>query len=394
MPLTDEQKKIRATSYGASQIATLVGEGGGSLMDLYAEKIGHPAPESTFDDNLPVQLGRLEEPAICDEYARRTGTFLAPVTTLRHPEHPLIVATPDRACFTTEAALLEAARTISTGPLMITTIEQLSSASKLVEAKRHASQFRKNYGQPGTGMVPTNHAIQALVQMAVTGQRVVDLAVLFSGEFGARLDVFTIVWNPDVFSWLADEVARFDMDHVQKRVPPPFDGSDRADEALSRMFPADIKPPMVADADDERLMLDFAKWRAVEHRSDKLKKSLAQTLKNRIGLASGLTSASLGKLSWKRTRDSTDVDWQKAATDALQLAGQCVNAFGALRDAGEHLEPALQADLEARLKSIVPGATKTVSGHRRLLLTPRKGGDADLELARLALTLDALESGE
>jgi hypothetical protein len=73
-----------------------------------------------------------------------------------------------------------------------------------------------------------------------------------------------------------------------------------------------------------------------------------------------------------------------------------VNAFGALRAAGEHLEPALQAELEARLKGIVPGATSVKPGHRRLLLTPKKGGEADLKQARLQVALEpaALPSGE
>lgn len=391
MSLTDEQKKLRATGLGASELATLVGIGHGSLVELWASKV-NPSTEPE-DENLPADLGNLLESPVSDLYARRTATFIAPTTTFRHPEHELILATPDRAVFGTMEAL-QAARALGTNDLgQLTSRAAFTHSSKLLEVKTHAARLKHEYGSDGSGVVPEYVAVQATVQMACTGLRLVDVAVLFRGDFGVSMQIHHVVWNEGLFGWLVEEASRFWRDHVVTKKPPTPDGTDRYDEALSRMFPADRTPPVVADDDDERLMLDFAKFRAVEHRAEKLKKAAAQTLKARIGEASGLTSASLGRLSWKRTKDSTEIDWQAAAQNALTLGGIVLDGLKRLRADEAMPSPESLAELEQRLKAIVPDATKVKQGYRRLLLTPAKGGPADVELARLEIALDALGDG-
>jgi len=382
--LTDEQKKLRTTAFGASEAPTLVGVGPGKLVELWQAKMDPTAdPFADCDQNDLVELGQEYEDPVCHIYARRTGTFLARVDTLRHPTKPLAVATPDRARFTSEEALRAVA---ANGP--ISSVEALEAADRLVEAKTTGNRYRHEYGRAGSGVVPEEKCLQCVWQMGVTGLRVVDLPVLFMGEWGRRIEVFTVMWNEDLFNWLYEAAERFWTDHVVTRKPPPPDGTDRYDEALARMFPADRKPPAVADEVDEQLMLDYAKFREVERRAELLKKKLGQRLKARIGEAGGLVSPTLGKLSWTRSKDSTEVDWEKAAQEALLLAGQCLNAFDHLRDVGEHLSSENRAQLEARLKAIVPGSTKTRSGYRSLRLYPK--GPAALELARLNVALDAL----
>ena len=384
MALTDEQKRMRAEAFGASEAPTLVGVGPGKLSDLWQAKL-----DPTFDaieagdQNDLVELGSEYEDPVCRIYARRTSTFLAPVATLRHPTKPLAVATPDRARFTFGPPRAPTKE--------ITTLEELEDADRLVEAKTTGSRYRRDYGRAGSGVVPEEKALQCIWQMGVTGLRVVDLPVLFMGEWGRRVEVFTVTWNEALFEWMYEAAERFWRDHVVTKRPPPPDGSETYDEALARLYPADRKPPAVADAEDERLMLDFAKMREVERRSDLLKKKLGQQLKLRIGEAGGLISPTLGKLSWTRSKDSTEVDWQKAAQDALTLGGLCLDGFKRFRDNEAVASPESIAELERRLKAIVPEATKVRNGHRSLRLYPK--GDAALELARLNVALDALGDG-
>lgn len=393
MSLTDEQKRMRAEAFGASEAPTLVGVGPGKLSELWQAKID-PSFDAIPDEdqNDLIDLGTEYEDPVCRIYARRTGTRLARVATLRHPTKSLAVATPDRARFTSDDAL-QAARALGVNDLgHLTSAEAVTgNADRLVEAKTTGSRYRRDYGRAGSGVVPEEKALQCIWQMGVTGLRVVDLPVLFMGEWGRRIEVFTVTWNEDLFEWMYAAAERFWHDHVVPKTPPPPDGSDAYDEMQARIYPYDRKPLAPADAEDEQLMLDFAKFREVERRAELLKKKVGQRLKNRIGEAGGLLSPTLGKLSWTRSKDSTEVDWQRAAQEALALAGQCVNAFDVLAKTGEQLSPHNRATLEARLKEIVPAATKVKSGYRSLRLYPK--GDAELELARLNIALDALGDG-
>lgn len=390
MALTPEQKRLRLEAFGASEGPTLVRKGHGKLIDLWRSKVDPSSdPEVVEEQNDLLELGEEYEDPVCRIYARRTGTFLARVDTLRHPTKPLAVATPDRARFTSHEAMLAVA---GSGP--VSSVEALQNAERLVEAKSTGSRYRRDFGRAGTGEVPEEKALQCIWQMGVTGLRVVDLPVVFMGEWGRRIEVFTVTWNEEVFEWMYEAAERFWHDHVLTKKPPEPDGSDAYDEVLAETYTANSKPPIPADPDDERLMLDFARWREVEKRAEVMKKRAAQTLKARIGLTDGLVSSTLGKLSWKHTKDSVEVDHAKALQEALALSGLCLNAFDVLAKTGEQLNAKNRTELEARLRAIVPNATSTTPGHRRLLFTPKKGSAADLSAARLRTELPALNDGK
>lgn len=392
MSLSEEQKKLRSTGFGASEIATIIGVSPGSLIELWDSKVNPRFDED--DAGLAAKLGNVLEDGVAQVYAEQTKTLLAPSVTFGHPTRPLILATPDRARFMNEAALHAALALGVNERGQLTNLESFAHAERGVEIKTHAARYRRDYGPDGTGIIPEYEAVQVTIQMGITGLRVVDLPVLFRGDYGVTLATFTASFNENLFGWLCDEAERFWRDFVETKKPPPSDGSERYDEALARMYPADRKPPSVADETDERLMLDYAKFRELARRTEVLKKKLGQDLKLRIGEAGGLMSPTLGKLSWTRSKDSTEVDWQRAAQDALALGGLCLNAFDTLKTTGEPISDENRAVLEARLKAIVPDATKTKPGYRSLRFYPKKGSEADLELARLSMALDALDSGE
>lgn len=381
--LTDAQKKLRAERYGSSEVAAICGIGPGKAIDVYLSKV-HPEVER--EENLLMELGSLLEQPVASVYGRRTGTFLATCDSLSNPKYPLAICTPDRARFTTEEALKAVA---VNGP--ISTIEALEGADRLVEVKTTGRGHRHEYGREGSGSVPEEKALQATWQLGLTEKSICDMPVLFRGDWNVTLEVFTVALNADLFAWAYDEVSRFHTNHVLKHVPPPPDGTDRYDEALARMFPADRKPPAVADEVDEQLMLDYAKFREVARRAELLKKKAGQRLKARIGDAGGLISTTLGKLSWTRSKDSTEIDWQQAANEFQTLSGLCLNAFDTLSATGEQITPENRAKLVERMKAIIPAATKTKAGYRSLRLYPK--GAAELELARLNVAMDALEEG-
>lgn len=384
MALTEEQKRLRVERYGSSEVATILGIGPGKLIDVYESKTRLGAMGEEEGENLLAELGTLLEEPTARVYERRTGTFLAPVATVLSPTRPLAIATPDRARFISEESWLaaKAKRVQLESGQWVVPGDALHYAERLVEVKTTGARYRRDYGAAGSSRVPEEKAVQVTWQMGVTGHRVVDLPVLFRGEWGVTIDTFTVPFNADLFELAYEAVERFHHDHVLARVPPPPDGSARYEKSLKRMFPVSTGKHVDATAEDEALMLRFAQFREIASRATKLKKEAAQQLKARIGEDAGLVSAALGRVTWSQaSKPKPKIRWQEAASEFQLIAATIA----------KHVPEAERAGVEARLKAVIPRATKTVPGTRSL--RPTFEGDADMEEATLRVTLGLLGEG-
>lgn len=376
MSLTKKSQDLRAQGFGASEIAALVGLSFRTPIDVYADKVlGAKNDESS----LPAELGELLEEPVAKIYSERTGSFLARVHTIQHPTKPLCIATPDRARFSTAEARGDSRRKIANlGE---------EDFDRLVEVKTTAGSNRHQYGPDGTDDVPEEKLIQCIWQMGAArgqGARVdlVDLPVLFRDDWGVEIRTYSVAFNEAVFDGLYQAAERFQCDHVLPKKPPPIDHSDRYADFLARAFPVHKPGSIVtADAYAEELMLRFAKIKAAKKRLDVMGKKTGAQLRALIGENEGLVSDRYGKLTFKKTKDSSKVRWKDAANDALLLAGLAINAMpeGDRRD-----------QLAESAKGILPKHTKAIPGHRRFY--PRWSGEADVALATLNLSLAALES--
>jgi predicted phage-related endonuclease len=367
MALSDEQKRLRLLGYGASEVPTVIGVGGGSLEELYQAKTTEPTVEPEAEQ-LARDLGTLLEDPVAVIYGKRIDRLLVPCTTLRHPSMPLALATPDRAVF------------VQGAPLEVAELDHLAGAERLAEVKTTAMRYRSDYGPDGSSRVPEGKAIQAVWQMGVTGLRWVDLVVLFIGEWSKTLEVFPLAYNGNLFELLYEAVERFHRDYVVPRRPPPPNGSRRYDEFLKRQFPRNGAAIELATPEQEQLMLMFAKLDQAKKRLKRLHHVTKQKLVLEIGGAAGISSSTLGQVTYKRIKDSSEIDWRKVANDAMQLAGQLIDSL----PAGD-----LRARLDKRHREIVPGATKVKPGYRKIHTNFQ--GEAALELARFNLMLEALE---
>jgi hypothetical protein len=186
-------------------------------------------------------------------------------------------------------------------------------------------------------------------------------------------------FDENLFGSMYEIVAKFHRDFVVPQKPPPPDGSDRFDEFLKRAYPMNSRPAIVATEQEEELMLRYAKLREASKRIDQLKGTTRQELVRIIGDSEGLTSASLGALTYRKTKDGAKVNWEMACTEAMELAGLCINAF---QDSAD------KKQLEYRLTHLIEGCTQSKPGHRVLLAKLK--GEAELEMRRLEIALDAL----
>lgn len=327
MALTKKQQKIRATGIGASEIPVVAGlSRWGSPAEIWARKLG----KDTRDPSLAMELGNLTEDPIARLYARQTGRHLEKVTTLRHPEHEIVVATPDRLVFDRKPAK-------GFKP---------SDAARLLQVKHTTWRLRELWGEEGTDQIPEDHLAQVTWEMATAGVPRCDVAVLFDKD---EFRIYSVELNADLFRDLLAIGSHFWRTYVVGQVPPPADASERYREALSAMFPEEkTKELRAAPPELEDLALRLRVLEAIEKEANRRGEVIRNEFRRYIGDATGFTCRA-GTVTWKKAKDGAKTDWEAVARELADLVG----------DGG-----AVNGD---PLAEAIARHTKPVQGSRRLL---------------------------
>lgn len=284
MGLTEEQQRIRQTGVGASESAAVMGMSPfAGPLDVWRGKV-----EGWRMAETPAhRRGRILEPAVCQFYVEETGAALTEPGTLRHPKQPLMIATPDRIA------------------------HFMSEAERVLQAK--TTRFGgEEWGTAGTDEVPRHYLIQVQHEMAVTGLKVADLAVLMGG---ADFRIYTIQADSELQGMIVEAIERFWRDYVLSKRPPPPDGTDSYSEWLSERYPADRAP--LREATEEEIAL-VSELHEMEAREEVIKERVAELrndLRNRIGEAGGI-SCDAFRVTWKKAKDSKRTDWKAVCQDA------------------------------------------------------------------------------
>ena len=204
--LTPEQHAIRRTGVSASEIAAVAGLNPfASPIDVWLQK---PTPEREAilpeeDPFGPSDVGNILEPAVLELYVKRTGNQAARCAeTLRHPELPWVLATPDA----------------------------FVDPTHLVEIKCVGPRMASDWDEGP----PTYVYCQALWQMLVTGADVVDVAALLGPTEYPR--IWPIARDQDLINDLVDIGRRFWFEHVLTNIPPPPLPDEDRGEYLAKRF--------------------------------------------------------------------------------------------------------------------------------------------------------------
>ena len=164
----------------------------------------------------PMQIGLAMQPAIARLYTERTGIPVEDIT---------------------ELALRI---TIDALPLA-SHFDYRTPNGKLVEVKNFAHSRRSEFGEAGSGDVPTDVLIQCLHQLACYPQMAaVDNAVLFGGQ---RLEIFTIERDPAAIARLIEKLQAF-WKLVQGDTPP----EPLTPEEARTLYPAESGAVIEADS--------------------------------------------------------------------------------------------------------------------------------------------------
>lgn len=170
------------------------------------------------------------------------------------------------------------------------------------------SRYGEGYGQPGTEDVPAHVYAQCQWSMLVADRQRWDVAALIGGS---DFRVYHLMRNGSFILALLSAATVF-WKHVTDGTEPPMDGSSAAKRYLQERFPEEVLGaplPVMDDAATLTLVQELRLVRAEEKRAEERRATLENQIKRIIGDYPGIVTP-LGKVTWKKTKDREETDWQ------------------------------------------------------------------------------------
>jgi len=273
MSFTPEQQEFRRGHIGGSEVAAIVGlHPFLSPIDVWLSKVEGFQRETTPDMERGIYL----EDGVARWYAARTGCELRSVETLRHPERPHIGCTPDRI------------------------FNNALGQSRLLSVKVPGNWVSEEWGEPHAWQVPTYAYLQLQQEMAVCRARglcLTDYAHL-AATLGGDLQILTVEGDLQVQQRLMEEAEAWWERHVERREPPPLDGSKAAKEWLRRRFPKSEHPVRAATPAEDLLALQLQAAEVAWEAADKAYEKARQPVEEAIGDSEGIEGP-FGRLTFR-----------------------------------------------------------------------------------------------
>jgi len=290
----EEWLSVRRKGIGSSDAAAAIGlNPHQSMLELWMIKTGrsHLLPQSDPGDRTsPTYWGSLLEPIVAAHYTHETGNKVRKINAvLQHPD-------PDK-----DWMLANIDREILGAPDV-----------QILECKT-AGEFGARIWREG---VPEYVQCQVQHQLAVTGKEAADVCVLICGQ---EIQIHRIERDDELIDGLIKLEREF-WHYVEADIQPSADGSESADRALRSLYSHDYGD--VADFRDNRAMSAvFADLQALREEiatRDKLEQQLKQTIQQMMG-SSSRALFETGSVSWKRSKDGTQIDTDRLAADYPDL---------------------------------------------------------------------------
>lgn len=257
----------------------------------------HPQPETP-----EMRRGHVLEPVVACLYEKVTGRTVSTCPSAISNEHPFMAASPDRA--------------INEGP-----------DDALLECKTHVIWTRDQYGEAGTDAVTDYEFIQVQHQMAVTGAKRVDVAILFgegqalqilsemldSGNvalsFAMRMAeqmefcIFPVHRDEDFIATLIEAEREFWTRYVE---------GDEIPEDYAKIAPRSGIRKATEDEEESAQKLKTA-W-ILSKRAEPLFEDAKATMQDAIADAEGIDTRE-GVITWKKNKDTVKAvtNWEAIA---------------------------------------------------------------------------------
>lgn len=246
-----------------------------SPYSVWAEKTGL-LDKSALEESEAMLWGHiLEEPVRVEWEKRHQRSGLkaraTPHTIIRDAEYPFLFASPD-ALVTSDG------------------VDDEGLEIKTASEWKHGDW---------TNEVPLDYQVQCQHYLSVTGRKRWHVAALIGGQ---KLVCATIERNEAFISTIRKALVDWWHDHVEKKVPPPVDGSESTSETIKRVFPPESVTEEIVTL-DEGFAGSHAALVELKEQEKSIGKRIAEIenrLKATIGTASaGILPNGLGRYTFK-----------------------------------------------------------------------------------------------
>lgn len=282
-----EWLEARKKGIGGSDIAAILGLNKyKSPIKLYMEKTGEAPDEEvyTVDENgafvsgsEAAYWGNVQEEVVAQEFARRTGLKVRRRNAiLQHEEHPFFLANVDRLIVGRKEGL------------------ECKTASEYLKSAWNEEQ------------VPDAYFVQCQWYMNITGFKKWHLAVLIGGN---KFRYFEVDRDDELIEIMNEKALEFWNEHVLKRIPPAFDGSQASSDLLSVMYPESVEGSIDLPGYLGEKLQKFDELKAQIDELTEIKKTIENEIKGHLG---EVETGFIGdrKISWKSYK-STRLDSKK-----------------------------------------------------------------------------------
>ncbi len=271
-------------------------------FQVWLEKTGQAEPQV---ENSSMEWGKRLEDAVARKWAdEHNVAILEPGVFLRHKKHKFLGGSPDRLAVCPRGGL------------------EVKTA---------------RYGAPWGDMpdeIPADYWLQC--QWYTGLHRDLDcwnLAVLIGG---VEYKDYVIPFDRETYELAVEVCAKFWVDHVQTRVPPPIDGSEAAGGWLRKKFPAAGNALGIATQTQGELIAARIKLKEQIKEQEKLLAIMDNQLKEAIGERKGLVCDD-GKVTWVRANGGTQTDW-KAVAEELSPSEELIKKFSKQKAGSNYLK--------------------------------------------------------
>jgi len=254
---------------GASDVAAIIGLNPyRSKFAVFLEKVGEAPP---VEENETMLLGKLFEPIIAQEFARRTNLKIEKdLVVWQHPRVKCMTASPDYRVWE-------------------------DGKEGVLEIKKAGHWASKDYDDDA--IADAAH-VQLLAQMAVTG--------LTFGYVCAMLGGDRIVWkrierDNDLIQRIECECIDF-WHLVENRTPPSLAASDT--DLMSAMFPHALKEPIILGSKAAHYAQEYLNAKAQAKHFDALADEAKANLQLEIGEHEAAETGNY-RISWKNQMRET-----------------------------------------------------------------------------------------
>lgn len=291
--LNEKQLEIRRTRISGTDISAIVGVNPyRTKLDVYLDKMGLSEP---FEGNKFTFWGTTLEPVIRNHFMEKNEEYDFVTTfdtTLVHPEHDFVCGTPDGILWK------DGERKVRVAGL---------------EVKTAGFRTRKDWGEPGTDLIPAHYLLQCQWYMLLTGLPHWHVAVLFGGN---TYEEFIIERNEPLIEELLKQGKAFMENHVEAGKAPEPEDMEETVIYVDRLYSRSPHTDELLDADEEIVMwADILRHAKSDYSAAGARvKEVEAQIKDFIGSELGVVG-DFGTITWKKTSDRSVVDWKSVAGD-------------------------------------------------------------------------------